>query len=128
MARQMEFDNQPLSTSNMPGVGVKPIKRVSRDRFSSGMVGAPVTRALPAVSISVLPVTATLAALETQQLTATLLDSHGDPTTGEVIWESDDPTKATVDSSGLVTAVATGSATITGTAGQYSDTCVVTVS
>lgn len=82
-------------------------------------------------SVAVTPATATLAAAETEQLTATatLLDEETEAdVTGDTEWESDDEAAATVDAAGLVTAVATGEATITGTYRGQTDTCVVTVS
>lgn len=45
----------------------------------------------------------------------------------EVTWSSSDENVATVDASGVVTAVADGVATITATAGMLKATCVVTV-
>ena len=44
-----------------------------------------------------------------------------------VQWSSSDPTKATVDNNGKVTAVANGSAVITASIGGHSATCQVTV-
>ena len=44
-----------------------------------------------------------------------------------VTWSSSDEAVATVDSNGKVTAVATGNATITATAGEESATCDITV-
>jgi uncharacterized protein YjdB len=44
-----------------------------------------------------------------------------------VTWTSSDEAKATVDNGGLVTAVAAGTATITAKVGEFTDTCVVTV-
>ena len=82
-------------------------------------------------ALTVTPATTTLAAAATQQLTATATLSDGTTTadvTSVTAWESSDDTKATVDAAGLVTAVATGSATITGTYKGQSDTCAVTVS
>jgi hypothetical protein len=77
--------------------------------------------------VSVAPATVTLAVPATQQLTATL--DPVSPTNPAVTWTSSDATKATVSASGLVTAVAAGSATITATTtdGGFTDTCVVTV-
>ena len=46
---------------------------------------------------------------------------------GAVTWESDHPEVATVDENGKVTAVAAGTATITATCGDFTDTCTVTV-
>lgn len=59
----------------------------------------------------------------TSQLTATTT-----PAGGNVTWLSSNTSVATVSSTGLVTSVAYGSATITATAGSVSATCSVTVS
>lgn len=79
-------------------------------------------------SIDVTPATDTLAALETQQLTVAYT-----PATAynrRVTYESSDVTKATVSAAGLVTGVATGSATITirGEDSGVIDTVAITVS
>jgi uncharacterized protein YjdB len=58
----------------------------------------------------------TLAALTTQQLSATPLDSAGHTLFNRTVaWASSDNTIATVSSSGLVTAVAAGTANVTAT-------------
>lgn len=77
--------------------------------------------------ISISPATVTLEPLATQQLTATF--DPVAPTNTSLTWSSSDITKATVNSTGLVTALVTGSATITATTsdGGFTDTCVVTV-
>lgn len=62
---------------------------------------------------------------ETEQLTATV--TPGDATDKSVVWSSGNTAAATVDESGLVTAVAAGNATITATAGGKQATCEVTV-
>lgn len=74
------------------------------------------------------PATTTKAAAATQQITNTFTPT--DAANRTVTYVSSDPTKATVSASGLITAVATGSATITVTAedGGWQDTVVVTVS
>lgn len=64
----------------------------------------------------------------TGQLAATVEPATADQS---VTWTSDNESVATVDQSGLVTAVAEGSANITATSdadGTMSDTCAVTVS
>ena len=62
---------------------------------------------------------------ETGQLTATVTPE--DAADKSVVWHSGNTAAATVDDSGLVTAVAAGNATITATAGGKQATCEVTV-
>ena len=62
---------------------------------------------------------------EVELLTATVApDNAFDPS---VTWQSSDPTVATVSETGLVAAVAVGTANIIAKAGEKLDTCVVTV-
>ena len=62
---------------------------------------------------------------EVELLTATVApDNAFDPS---VTWQSSDPTVATVSETGLVAAVAAGTANIIAKAGEKLDTCVVTV-
>ena len=90
---------------------------------------AVVTVMQSAASVEVSPAAAELAALgATVQLTAEALDANGHAVPSATFsWESSDTSVATVDASGLVTAVANGSATITVTAGSVSGTARVTV-
>ena len=60
------------------------------------------------------------------QLTATVMPDNA--TNADVDWTSSDVSVATVDGSGLVTAVADGTATITAKAGDKTAECKVTVS
>ena len=62
---------------------------------------------------------------ETGQLSATV--TPGDAADKNVVWSSGNTAVATVDDSGLVTAVAPGNATITATAGGKRATCEVAV-
>lgn len=48
-------------------------------------------------------------------------------TAAKVVWESSDPSVATVDANGKVTAVAPGLATISATSGRFNNICAVTV-
>ena len=66
-----------------------------------------------------------LAVGETLQLTATPAPAN---TTDDVVWSSDAEEFATVSESGLVTAVAAGTAKISATYGSVSATCTVHVS
>lgn len=83
-----------------------------------------------AASIDVQPATATKAVAATQQLTvtATMADASTEVVTAVCTYATSDATKATVNSNGLITAVATGTATITATYNTRTDTCVVTIS
>lgn len=78
-------------------------------------------------SVSLTPETASVVIGATQQLTATVLPA--DAAIKTVKYVSSDPTKATVNASGLVTGVAAGTTTITVTtdSGNKTDTSVITV-
>ena len=81
-----------------------------------------------ASSISLNKVSATLYLNQTLQLAATVSPSNA--TDKSVVWSSSNNSIATVSSTGLVTAIATGNATITATTADGSDlsaTCVITV-
>ena len=82
--------------------------------------------AVPVTGVSVSP-TLKLLAGQTQQLTATVLPVSAD--NQEVTWSSNNNNVATVSSTGLVTAIADGNATITVTTvdGGFTDQCAVTV-
>lgn len=66
--------------------------------------------------------TASVAHGSTTQLTATTT-----PAGGHVLWGTSDPSKATVDASGLVTGVAAGQAVVTAYFGGLTASCTVTV-
>ena len=85
---------------------------------------APVV-AVTGVTLS--PETATLAIGATRQLTATVAPANATDKT--VTWASNNPTVATVDAAGLVTAHSAGTATITATTveGGFTDDCNITV-
>jgi len=78
-------------------------------------------------SVAVSPKTGSGAAASTIQLTATVSPAQANQ---GVTWTTSDATKATVSQTGLVTRVATGSATITATTKSgpiQSDTAVITI-
>ena len=77
-------------------------------------------------SVSLSQATAEMIEGETAQLIATVLPSNA--TDKSVIWASSKQSVATVSNTGLVTAVAEGTSTITASAGGKSATCTVTVS
>ncbi len=78
-------------------------------------------------SVSLSPSSVTLDPTETELLSATINPSNA--TNQSLTWESSNPAVATVNSSGLITAVAEGSATITVTTvdGNRTDNVSVTV-
>jgi uncharacterized protein YjdB len=80
-------------------------------------------------SIAVSPATATIASGATQQFTATATynDSSTADVTATVAWTSSSAAVATINSSGLATAVAAGSATITATMNGVSGSAAITV-
>ncbi|MXW16167.1 MAG: hypothetical protein F4X60_03870 [Gemmatimonadetes bacterium] len=81
-------------------------------------------------TVTVSPASVRLAALETTvQLAAEVRDQYGQVMTGAVVtWTSGDATVASVDGSGLVTAVGEGVATIAATAGDARGTSAIAVS
>lgn len=80
-------------------------------------------------TVAVTPATARLAALgSTVRLSAGVRDQNGQAMSGVTVeWATGNPGVATVDASGLVTAVANGSATVTATAGGASGNATVEV-
>jgi len=79
-----------------------------------GNGGAPSTT--PVASVTVAPAALTLVMGQSQQLTAQPRDAAGNPLAGRAVtWSSSAQTVATVSPSGLVTAVAEGSVTISAT-------------
>ena len=87
------------------------------------------TTTTPAVVATILlsQSSATLAPGAAVQLTATALDAGGAAISGSTIsWSTSSATVATVTSTGLVTAVASGSATITATSGGKSAQATIT--
>ena len=82
-----------------------------------------------AVSISLEPPELVFTALgDTATLTATAVDRNGRPgAAGSIRWASGDTTVATVDSSGLVTALGNGAAQISATSGAVSARAAVAV-
>ena len=80
---------------------------------------------VPVTSISLDESNITLGTGKTQQLTATV--SPETATDKTVTWASSNASSVTVSSTGMVTAVAAGSATITASCGGYSAACQVTV-
>ena len=91
--------------------------------------GGEPTPPVPTVaSVSVSPSDQTLAPQQQGQLSATVKDAQGNALNGHTVdWSSSQPGTASVSNTGLVTAVAPGSATITATSEGKSGTAQVTV-
>jgi uncharacterized protein YjdB len=83
----------------------------------------------PATGVTVVPTTAALTAAagvnHTKQLQ--VLDSNSVDRTATATFVSDTPAKATVSTTGLITAVAAGTANVTATWNSFSAICAVTV-
>ena len=118
--------NVLASTGGLYGVGgASPM-----EFYVVGPVGT-LLRALAGATVTVTPANPTLTAIgATQQLTATARDASGNALSGvSYTWSSSDATVATVSTTGLVTAVANGTATIAATApGGAAATATLTVS
>src|SRR6185312_13082334 len=98
---------------------------------SEGKTGsAPITvTPAPVASVSVSPPSATVMQGGTEQLDVTLRDAHGTLLTGRVVtWSSSNTAVATVSTSGLVSALAAGTATITATSEGQTGSSSLTVS
>lgn len=82
---------------------------------------------VPATGVTVTPATTSLAVGATRQLTGTVNPADASDKSGT--WKTSDTTKATVNSTGLVTGVAAGTATVTFTSndGNFTGNCAVTV-
>lgn len=93
----------------------------------AAQTAVPVPPVVPVASVSLNKITSAILTGATEQLTATVLPA--DATDKSVTWASDAPTIATVSATGLVTALANGSANITVTTvdGSHTSTCAYTV-
>jgi len=99
---------------------------------SSGKTGTSsitVTAVAPVVAtVTVAPTSASVVAGASTTLQATVKDQNGNVMTGQTVtWSTNNPAAATVNSSGVVTGVAAGSATITATSSGKTGTSSITV-
>src|SRR5690348_12594788 len=107
------------------GIGTATISATSEGKIGTATV---VVIAVPVASVTVSPPNKTMNVGDTATFTATTKDAQGHVLTGRAIaWSSDNTAVATVDSTGLVTAVAAGSANITATSEGQSGSSAVTV-
>jgi uncharacterized protein YjdB len=100
---------------------------IATSEGNSGTASITVTNVRVA-SVTVIPVSASIVVGGTQQLTAATQDSAGTILTGRVVtWASSNPAVAAVSSSGLVTGLAAGTATITAMSEGKSGSSTITV-
>jgi hypothetical protein len=119
------------STGLVTGKGAGgPVTITATSEGVSGTASVTVTStAEPVASVEVTPGSASIVVGGTAQLTATPKDAGGQPLTGRTItWGTNAPLVATVSTTGLVTGVGQGPATITATSEGKSGTASVTVS
>src|SRR5206468_596156 len=82
----------------------------------------------PVAAVVVSPASASEAVGQTVQLTATPQDANGNPLSGRTVtWATSNAGVGTVSSTGLVTGVAAGAATITATSEGKSGSSAITV-
>lgn len=114
---------QGLVTAVAPGTATV-TATVEGKTATTTLVVSPV----PVQSVSITPPTGSLYTGQTLQLAATARDSAGTALTGRpVVWRSTVPTVATINSTGLVTAVAGGTTSIIATVGDKEATAAISV-
>ena len=115
------------SSGSVTAVAVGSATLTASSEGKSGTATITVT-VVPVATIAIAPPTAVLRVATTVRLTATTKDSAGTVLPGRAVsWSTSAPTVATVSSSGVVSAVAAGSATITATSEGKSATSSITV-
>jgi len=114
------------STGVVMGVAAGTVTITATSEGKSGTSTVNVTTA-PVGSVTVTPSPTTIIIGQSTALTATVKDVNGNTVSRTVSWSSSKPAKATVTSSGVVTAVDTGAVTITATAEGVSGTASVTI-
>ncbi len=114
-------------TGLVAGVAAGPVTITATSEGKSASAAIRVAN-VPVASVLINPVTAVALVGTTVQLAATLLDSAGNVLSGRSLtWASSDPSVATVSPAGLVTGLAPGAATITGTSEGKTGSAAVTV-
>lgn len=126
-----QSDNTAIATVDNTGlitaiaVGVCNVTATSEGKTATCVVT--VVPANNVATVTVAPVSGTLQVGGTLQGTASAFDISGNPISAPFTWTTSNGTIATVDSSGLITAVAAGSVIITATSGAASASISVTV-
>ena len=110
------------------GAGTTTITATCEGKTGTAQVVVTAPAPTPVTTVTVTPSTASLTAGDVTTLSATTLDGSGNALSGRAItWASNATQVATVSPSGVVTAVAGGSATITATSEGKKGTANVTV-
>lgn len=113
------YDGQPVIAEAFVAIGINGTTPDATMTFAEDEANS--VKAI-ALNTATAAVTAATGSTHTVQLFAIL-----SPGSGEVSWASSNSGKATVDDNGVVTGVASGSATITATCDGKTATCAVTV-
>ncbi|MDE0073932.1 MAG: Ig-like domain-containing protein [Gammaproteobacteria bacterium] len=113
----------------IPGMAVAGIAMLVLSCGDGALEPPPPPPAPVATTVTINPASATLTALEeTARFTAEVRDQNGQVMAGTAVaWASSDASVAAVDASGLVTAVANGTATMTAASGSARGTARITV-
>lgn len=115
------------STGLVTGVSAGRVTITATSEGKSGTSTITSTLA-PVDTVTVTPAAPTIASGQTVQLSTRLADASGNTLSGRTItWNSDQPAIATVNASGLVTGVGTGTARITAASEGKSGTSLVSV-
>jgi uncharacterized protein YjdB len=115
--------NTGLVTALLPGSAT-----ITASAGGVGGTASITVNPFPVGSVSVDPTSATVFIGRTTQLTATVRNTQGEVMTGQAVtWSSSNTNVATVSPTGLVSGVASGTATITATSGGRSGTSTITV-
>jgi trimeric autotransporter adhesin len=113
-----------LVTALAPGSAI--ITATSEGRSSVATI---TVATVPVASVVVTPNASPAVVGQTTQLRADAKDASGQTLTGRtIVWSTSEPGVATVTSTGLVTAIASGSATISATSEGKTGTATITVS
>jgi len=108
--------------------GTVQISATSEGKVASSSITVSPPAPVPVASVSVSPSSATVTVGGTQQLSAVTRDANNNVLSGRVVtWSSANGGIATVNSTGLVTAVAAGTVQITATSETKTGTSTITV-
>jgi uncharacterized protein YjdB len=132
LTRPVTWSSSAGTVATVNGNGLVTAVGPGTASISAASGGVTVTTSITVIaavaSVSVSPTSTSIFTGETVQFTATPRDAAGGALTGRVVTWSSNSGSATVSSTGLVTGVSAGSATITATSEGRTGTATVTVS